>query len=414
VPAPDFSDGVMVALLVPEETGERLALSDEDALPADDLHITLAYLGTTDDDPDKLYAMLTAVRDGAHGHKPIRGSYNGVGRFSGAGTEGDALYLSFDSPDIASLRADIVEALTLADQDVSVEHGFIPHTTLAYLSIKQESPLARLDPIEVSFDRVHLVYGDASIPVPLAGGEPEDVPSASYAGSAREYPSTTSPTVNKETKDAAFEGLHPRAGGKFAPKSKPAGAEQDPDKLPENWLDRVLKGDPRYVEAKKGKKAKKGKSKAAADRAARSKIAKIQGDTALSAEMDRRNTLDEGMRQASEAETERHQKAQDHLDAMQKAIDDQKKAVGAETDPAKKAAGTERLAQLTSAHDKAATQEKQTRRTFATAKRKLKAAETSRRRAFEHARRAAQLTRDAAALVQARADVGTAAKDGGK
>lgn len=375
----------MVALLLPTPVGERLALDDDDALPADELHVTLAYLGEAVDDPDRLFTLLTAVRDGSVEHGPVSGTYNGVCRFTG---DPDALVLTFDSPNIGGLRQDVVEALEAAGVEVSHEHGFTAHTTLRYLGPKEDAPLGRVTPVEVSFDRVHLVYGDAAIPVPLSGGQVEQTDSAS--GGSREYPSTTSPTVNKETKDSAFEQLHPRSGGKFAPKDKPA---QGPtEELPADWLDRVLKGDPKFVEPKKGKKGKKGKDKkkeaervaraadrakrtqSAAEHAARRKLAAIAGDEAAKVEINRREKFDDGLRAADEAESARGEKAQDDIDAAEKAIE-------AEKDPEKRAALEDGLKKLEE-------QDKTAARTFATAKRKLQASERTRRREFEHQRSA--------------------------
>jgi 2'-5' RNA ligase len=374
VQAPDYSDGIMIALLVPETVGERLAL--DGGLAADDLHITLAYLGSvppTGDDPDRLFTMLTATRDGAAGHKPITGQYNGVARFSGTP---DALVLTYDSPDIASLRADVVEALDVAGIEVSAEHGFVPHTTLAYLQRKEESPLARIDPLELRFDRLHLVYGETAIPVPLAGTD-DAAKGKPVAGSLHAYPSTTSPTVNRpEGKDAAFESLHPRTGGKFTTKPKPAQAGQpDPNELPPDWLDRVLRGDPRYVQAKKGGgKGKKGGSKHkrdAAARAARRKLAQLGKDKALAEEMDRRNTFDDAIQRADQAERARHEKASQEIEA--------------EHDPQKKA-------ELEKA-------ERENHARYVTARQKTVAGERARRRQWEQARRRqtiAQLAGDVA------------------
>lgn len=309
----DHSDGIMIALMVPDTTAARMTVPD--GLPAEELHITLAYLGevsAVDDDSDYLLKLLGMLRDVAGQHKPFTGLVSGIGRFTGDGQNPDAFYLSFDAPDLAGLHADVCEALEETGIEHSKDHGFTPHITVTYLDKGEPAPLERL-PVMLSleFDTVTLVYGESVIPVPLTGDEQiEDTPDG---GGLREYPTSTSATVNSAEGKAFDEAAHPRAaGGRFGPKNKPA---QKKPGLPPDWLERTLAGDPAFVKPKgggggKGKKKKgggKGKAKSAA---------------AGAAETERRAVFDEALQRAGEAETARRDKADD--------------AIAAETDPEKK------------------------------------------------------------------------------
>ena len=119
--------GVMVALYPPRSVAEALALDDGE--PADELHLTLAFLGKADDlnAPDALHA---AVRVWASSTKAITGEVSGVGLFT-AGDE-PVTYLSLDAPALPQARQALIEALTAAGLTPSEQHGVTPHITIDY------------------------------------------------------------------------------------------------------------------------------------------------------------------------------------------------------------------------------------------------------------------------------------------
>ena len=193
--AVDYSDGIMIALMIPESLANTIAVPD--GQPADELHITLAYLGSTeevDDDSDFLVRLLQAVRDVAADSKTLSGMLSGTGRF--VGDPKDVYYASADVPGLEDLHHELIEALGEAEIDVDREHGFTPHVTLSYLPTNAELPQKTWTPRPVSFEDVSVVYGANVIPVRLGGAADEE--ESAVATRSDPLPTTTSATVNAD------------------------------------------------------------------------------------------------------------------------------------------------------------------------------------------------------------------------
>jgi 2'-5' RNA ligase len=169
--------GIMVALIVPEGDAADIMLTDfPTALPASELHLTLAYLGKTEevDDEGAYYAnVLEALRDVAAQHDTLNGVVSGVGRFSIPG-DADAFYYSFDAPELPELRHDLVTALEEAGIDVNRDHGFTPHITICYLKEGEESPIRRAESKVLAFENLTFCYGDQRLNIRLGGTDPEE------------------------------------------------------------------------------------------------------------------------------------------------------------------------------------------------------------------------------------------------
>lgn len=123
--------GIMVAFDLAAEDAE--ALSVEGGEPPEDLHLTLAFLGTTIEagKDDDLYRrnVERAVARAVRGHGDLSGVVAGFGVFTGSGEP--VLVALFDSPQLPALRESIVGALDKAGVEVKRNHGFTPHITLA-------------------------------------------------------------------------------------------------------------------------------------------------------------------------------------------------------------------------------------------------------------------------------------------
>lgn len=144
--------GVMVALYPPPGVAAGLAL--EGGEPAEELHITLAFLGQRDDlaDPTALHA---AVRVWAAQTPAIVGEVSGVGLFT-AGEE-PVTYLSADLPALPQARQDLIAALVAAGVTPSEQHGFTPHMTLDYADrVAEVDEGGRM----LTFANVTVVVGD--------------------------------------------------------------------------------------------------------------------------------------------------------------------------------------------------------------------------------------------------------------
>lgn len=162
----DGHTGTMIALHLPREVAERIALPGGE-LP-ETMHITLAYLGKNLTDEQKRGALV-AVRRFAQQAGPIKALLGGVGRFSASSTsEGrDVVYLSVDSPDITRLRPKLLDELAAEGLEPSNVHGFVPHVTLAYIATSARTPIKRFPPLPVEFPCVSLTVADQKMLLPF-------------------------------------------------------------------------------------------------------------------------------------------------------------------------------------------------------------------------------------------------------
>jgi len=171
-------NGVMVALMLPDQTaahlqalGRGVGLSESDLLPADEMHVTLAYLGTIDEVNRHFGAsdeesVSSALERFATGWRPIKGSLNGFGRFFEGGSA-DCLYLNFDSPVLPQFRQALIAFLKSEDFPLTETHGYSPHSTLAYVSKDTPTPPLPLHPIEVTFTSMTLAWGGEYYDIPF-------------------------------------------------------------------------------------------------------------------------------------------------------------------------------------------------------------------------------------------------------
>jgi len=142
-----------LVLPLPAEVAARVALpaSVPGALPASDLHVTVAAL--TSAPPDLLGSLAALAAHAA----PIAATLSGTGRFASPAAEGDAFYLSVDAPALVELRARIEsEHWRFIDRT----HGLSPHVTLAYLAPDAAAPLDRFGPEPLRFEALTLWDGD--------------------------------------------------------------------------------------------------------------------------------------------------------------------------------------------------------------------------------------------------------------
>ena len=150
--SPDYSDGCMIALYPPQQLAEDLAVVD--GLDPADMHVTVAYLGTTDDvDRDSLIATAQALA----ARRPIEATVSGHARFTGG--DKDVIVALVDSADLEDLRRDALNEL--GDRDVTLprDHGYCPHLTITYIDQDDGAPVDRIEAQPVTFSTVSAVYG---------------------------------------------------------------------------------------------------------------------------------------------------------------------------------------------------------------------------------------------------------------
>lgn len=130
---PPDERGVMVALFPRLDVAEELALPGGE--PADELHVTLAFLGKGDGiDIDKLLGVVQAY---AEHTAPLSGEVSGLGLFT-AGPN-PVTYASVDVPGLPEFRQGLVQCLEVSGFPPSQKHGFTPHMTLDYNDRRSES-----------------------------------------------------------------------------------------------------------------------------------------------------------------------------------------------------------------------------------------------------------------------------------
>lgn len=137
--------GAMVALMLDADTASKLAVDGGE--PAEDLHVTLAYLGEASELGDT-ERLVDVVRGWAAATAALTGEVSGIGAFA---AEQTVTYASVDIPDLAAARQLLVELLEDAGYPASADHGFTPHITLAY------------EGAELDFENVPLSFGEVTL-----------------------------------------------------------------------------------------------------------------------------------------------------------------------------------------------------------------------------------------------------------
>lgn len=125
-------DGVMVAIYPPPELAAALAGDADGDETSDQLHVTLAYLGTVDEFTDEeLELARRAVASVTLGREPLEASVQGTGTFSAPESD-DPRWYSIDALGLAELRTEVVRALEQHGVQPRADHDFTPHMTVRY------------------------------------------------------------------------------------------------------------------------------------------------------------------------------------------------------------------------------------------------------------------------------------------
>lgn len=156
-------DGVIIAFFVPSEVASQLALDGaslpdgSEVLPASELHVTLAYLGTVDEVATMVdeTTLLRFVADMAAGEILVQAEIGGIGRFSGQdGME--PIWLAINSRSLMEFREHLVECMGWVAND---PRGFTPHITLAYVPTEADVTLRTPTRVMLAFDKLALAWG---------------------------------------------------------------------------------------------------------------------------------------------------------------------------------------------------------------------------------------------------------------
>lgn len=157
-------DSAMIALVPPRDVAERLVLPDGKGEPADQMHITLAYIPHV---PRGDLGRLTGtVAEWASRQQPIVARVQGAGTFVNPGKH--VLWGAVDIPGSSHLHSSLVDALRAAKFQPSTDHGFTAHLTLSYEKYHVRF-LPKIDPVSFTCHSVYVCQGDNWRPVPVGG-----------------------------------------------------------------------------------------------------------------------------------------------------------------------------------------------------------------------------------------------------
>jgi len=161
----DFNDdSVMIALVPPRDVAERLVLPDGKGEPADQMHITLAYIPHVP--PGDLGRLTGTVAEWASRQRPIVARVQGAGTFVNPGKH--VLWGAVDIPGSSHLHSSLVDALRAAKFQPSTDHGFTAHLTISYEKYHVRF-LPKIDPVSFTCHSVYVCQGDNWRPVPVGG-----------------------------------------------------------------------------------------------------------------------------------------------------------------------------------------------------------------------------------------------------
>ena len=122
---------VYVALVPPRWARKHLAV--EGGEPADDLHLTLAYLGRAEAmSPERMGALEELLADFAPGQRELKAEVGPVGRFEASeSSKGkEVVWRAVSAACLGEMRSELVEVLETAGFGVAQELEFVPHMTV--------------------------------------------------------------------------------------------------------------------------------------------------------------------------------------------------------------------------------------------------------------------------------------------
>lgn len=163
--------GLMVGFFLRPSEAQRLVIPGGESMM--DLHMTLAFLGNSDDvmqvTGDKDFKYLRSVlAEYASERMEMPATVSGIGRFTsvpqGAQTP---VYASVDCPELPFFRQSLVSRLMMGGYTPDMTHGFTPHVTLAYIPADAPMPLETVQPVDLRFDTLTLAVGGKRYAFPL-------------------------------------------------------------------------------------------------------------------------------------------------------------------------------------------------------------------------------------------------------
>lgn len=210
--AQDYSNSAMVAFFLRDQAvrySSHISQWPEGAepTPLEEYHVTLAYLGEIDSFPPGIdyNTVAKTVAEFARYQPAMHSTVSGMGRFGvPAGFEDvgaiEPVYLSIDSADLQTMRAELVAFLEATGIPVRREHGFTPHITLGYVPSDSRMELSAPAPSQLAVDAIALAWGNNVTAFPLLGEaySPQLAEPAANSCSCKEIQAMSDETVIQE------------------------------------------------------------------------------------------------------------------------------------------------------------------------------------------------------------------------
>jgi 2'-5' RNA ligase len=156
--------GVMIALYPSKTDSKKIALKEiqaKEILTADDLHITMFYIGDYKDLKKEQEQLIdTILKNFTTSFSPMPIKIGGIGVFdSKEDNNTHAMYASINSPELVDFRTKLAEIFDMLKIEYAKNFSYTPHMTLAY--IESETPLPiEIPELDTKMDTIKFKLGD--------------------------------------------------------------------------------------------------------------------------------------------------------------------------------------------------------------------------------------------------------------
>lgn len=163
--------GVMIAFMLPKAIASRLTMDGGE--DTDELHVTVLYLGKSEDiEDDKLEELKSQLETFCSQYTPLKGTIGGYGRFPATeSSDGkDVLIGLVDVARLEALREAVIKLVTKIGIAPVLNHGYTPHVTIAYVDPsydKEFKPFSKSIPLTI--DGLTCSIGNDRVIYPLNG-----------------------------------------------------------------------------------------------------------------------------------------------------------------------------------------------------------------------------------------------------
>jgi 2'-5' RNA ligase len=208
--------GIMVAFMLDPDIAAQMAVPGGE--PANDLHVTLAYMGNIDDEPasgklqpaQTLETLKSVLLTFACSVDPLQGGIGGIARFSASASSDcmSPIIALINAPGLQEWRRRLVDVLDATGYAVAQNFDYTPHCTLIYIDEDEPTPSYELPDVLFTFDTLCLSIGDDRYFFPIGPTPPQIIESETRNETTLEKEPSSPSTkpargdINLESKDS--------------------------------------------------------------------------------------------------------------------------------------------------------------------------------------------------------------------